>query len=188
MHPAVGLPAPEALKQSAPYKFGWGKSYGPQRHIVYQNAALPEPPFTVTGRFLTGMKTDCQAVMYWSGAAGQSVGIALHFGDMVYAERRESSATTESIRSKGKYLADNAWHHFGIVRQRSGPVHLFIDGQLSNEGWMHDDLPTRLTPNPVSTIMDLCALSGEVRDLSIYNYDIDEHMFPWLAAEYVEPK
>jgi len=175
-----GLPAPLELESRAAYRFNYGRSVGNwQTPVVFVDATLPHPSFTIVGHFRTGARLPCQTIIRWASAHGHYAMLTLKWGQMVWAEKVHG---TSFVKSSEMQLTDGAWHQFAMLRLRSGGVSMFVDGKLAHVGHINTRAPRNLPKNPTTTGYMGCTLNGEVRDLQIFHHALSQVQIWYLAT------
>mmetsp|Transcript_68712 Transcript_68712/g.192672 ORF Transcript_68712/g.192672 Transcript_68712/m.192672 type:complete len:811 (+) Transcript_68712:3-2435(+) len=207
--PHVGLPAPEALKSPffggdqslninlgprppsghswhTPLSLGYARSSGAiGQSIVYTGFSMPAKSFTLAFRIRTDFGR-AQTVMYWPTERGGSLGLFLVQDTLAYAEQLEWQQPLRIVRSMRAGFSSQVWNHVGVSRHVDGHTSLFVNGVLVGAGNMPAIIPPGFLPNPTSSVREQMTLSGEIKDLVLYFFQVEDGAFPTLAKIYTE--
>uniref|UniRef100_A0A7S2Q1N9 Uncharacterized protein n=1 Tax=Zooxanthella nutricula TaxID=1333877 RepID=A0A7S2Q1N9_9DINO len=161
-----GSPAPRMFFSTADYRLVHGQSVRRVKSAIqYAGAALPHTGgLSILGWVRTFWKQRCQAIIAWDDGK-HSVELRLMGGDLLYGE---NFAGWTEVRTRGKAIADGAWHTVGVTRAAGGAVHLFVDGAVAHTGKLAHPKMEPISGWPRSTLPTHCALNGEVSDLSVF--------------------
>eukprot|EP00929_Paragymnodinium_shiwhaense_P042286 TRINITY_DN21903_c0_g1_i1.p1 TRINITY_DN21903_c0_g1~~TRINITY_DN21903_c0_g1_i1.p1 ORF type:complete len:1183 (-),score=237.65 TRINITY_DN21903_c0_g1_i1:282-3830(-) len=140
--------------------------------VLFEHAALPRPPFTLSVRLRTVRAYDFQTFLGWKGKAHDQ-GIELRLmpdGNLEYGEGLHS---WESVQASPKvHLADGAWHNIAVTRLETGWTILYVDGVPVGQGALPERAPTvRAGARSARLLADHndYVTTGDITLLRIYN-------------------
>lgn len=148
--------------------------------LFFNDARLPQAPFTLTATIRTSSQGDCLNILAWGDGEGSwmSAEFRVTLGDLLYGENPLPEPTTpgevtwREVRSKGLRLADGAWHNVAVVREASGQVSLYANGQPVAVGHVAKEMPPKLMAMArtarISHSID-CVFDGDVTHVRIYD-------------------
>lgn len=174
-----GVPAPKMVWMVAPYSFKQGHSGGSvQSAIVYHNAVLPAPPYTVIANFRTTVNSECQEIIGWFGPGGASAELRVVWGNLLYGEM---VGGWRFIQTQKQSLNNGEWHEVAVVRRVTGEVLIYVSGSLVATGHLTAQGPIGVSPEPKSSRLWDCALNGDVEEFGVFRFNVKPEVLTEIA-------